>query len=319
MFTVLDLFAGAGGLSDGFAHNDAFRIVAANEIAPAAARAYRPNHPGTFVYVRPIEHLTAAEVCGDLRIDKIDVIIGGPPCQAYSLLGTRSLDDPRAHLYLEYVRMVREFRPRIILYENVVGLLSMGRGRLVTTIMHLFREIGYLVSFRVLNAADYGVPQLRRRVIIVGTRSRRLFKFPAPTQPKPYMTIAGAISDLSLDHDNRYACDPQNKYQEMMRANRLRDHLPRAIAKSRLSLIGTRAYRRLYWHEPCPTVTGHFNGVHPLAPRLLTTRECARIQSFPDRYRFCGSTSDRNLQIGNAVPPLLSVALADAVAKHLEG
>ncbi len=144
---VIDLFAGVGGLSYGFAHDARFRVVAANEAVPVVAKAYRLNNPDILLYMKDIKDFTAKEVRSDLGVENIDIVLGGPPCQAYSGVGTRSLDDPRGQLFWEYLRVLTEFQPRLFIFENVKGLLSMGGGRLVKRIMHLFRTVGYVVGY----------------------------------------------------------------------------------------------------------------------------------------------------------------------------
>ena len=156
---VIDLFCGVGGLSYGFAHNDNFEIVAANEILPNMAKAYSLNHPATKIYVEDIKDFSAEKIEKDLDIKAsgIDIIVGGPPCQAYSTVGKRLIDDPRGKLFQEYYRMLKEFNPKLFLFENVKGLLSMQGGELLEKIISLFESLGYKVQYKLLNAADYGV------------------------------------------------------------------------------------------------------------------------------------------------------------------
>jgi DNA (cytosine-5)-methyltransferase 1 len=365
-YKVIDLFAGLGGLSYGFARNRRFEVVAANELLAPMARAYSLNHRHVKMYQKDINDFVSTDVEKDLTIRRsdIDVIIGGPPCQAFSTIGKRLLDDPRGLLFREYCRVLKDFKPRLFLFENVMGLLSMSGGELIKTIVALFESLGYTVLYKVLDAADYGVPQRRKRVIMVGTLGRRPFEYPSPTHYDPaskadhapglmpYLTLADAIGDLPLVESDKYMCPPQNEYQSLMRARapekvidhngpknnpnlvRLMESLPEGGGPHDLNelpgwFVGNRSYSnsycRLWWNRPCCTITRNFSTpsssrcIHPLAPRPLTTREGARIQSFPDDFVFCGSRSDRNLQIGNAVPPLLSAALAKAVARHLSG
>jgi len=243
---VIDLFSGVGGLSYGFAHDDNFEIIAANEILPNMAKAYSLNHPAVKVYAEDIKDFSAEKVEKDLGVkaSEIDVIVGGPPCQAYSTVGKRLIGDPRGKLFQEYYRVLKEFNPKLFLFENVKGLLSMQGGELLKTIISLFESLGYKVKYKLLNAADYGAPQIRERVIIIGSKLKAEFEYPEPTHYnpegennlfknslKPYLTLEEAISDLSFIKTNEesfeYANEPQNDFQKLMRKNapeKLMDH-----------------------------------------------------------------------------------------------
>ncbi|MEI7810752.1 MAG: DNA cytosine methyltransferase [bacterium] len=357
---VIDLFCGVGGLSYGFAHNDNFEIVAANEILPKMAKAYSLNHPNVHMYTEDIKYFNAKKVEKDLKIkaNEIDIIVGGPPCQAYSTVGKRLIDDPRGKLFQEYYRVLKEFNPKLFLFENVKGILSMQNGELLKTIILLFESLGYKVQYKVLNAADYGAPQLRERVIIIGSKLKVDFKYPKKTNYnpeesdnffnlKPYLTLGEAISDLPFIETNEeglnYISKPQNEFQKLMRKNapdKLMDHnspknneklikimkllpdggTPEDLPKELRPKSGFKnTYCRLWWNRPSTTITRNLSTpsssrcIHPKAPRPLTTREGARIQCFPDDYVFFGSRSDKNLQIGNAVPTFLSNAIANAI------
>jgi len=243
---VIDLFSGVGGLSYGFAHDDNFGIVAANEILPNMAKAYSLNHPTAKVYAEDIKDFNAKKIEKDLNIkaSEIDIIVGGPPCQAYSTVGKRLIDDPRGKLFQEYYRVLKEFNPKFFLFENVKGLLSMQGGELLKTIISLFESLGYKVQYKLLNAADYGVPQIRERVVIIGSKLKNDFEYPKPTHHNPeempdlfskklkqYLTLEEAISDLPFIKSNgesfEYASEPKNDFQKLMRLNapkRLMDH-----------------------------------------------------------------------------------------------
>ena len=359
---IIDLFCGVGGLSFGFVHNDNFEIIAANEILPNMAKAYSLNHPTVKVYVEDIKNFNAQKIKNDLNIkaNEIDIIVGGPPCQAYSTVGKRVIDDPRGKLFQEYYRVLKEFNPKLFLFENVRGLISMQKGELLKTIILLFRSLDYKVQYKILNAADFGVPQLRERVIIIGSKLDNDFYYPEIThynseEPlnlfknglKPYLTIEEAISDLpfikSGEEQFEYTSGPKNDFQKLMRINaseRLMDHnapknnaklvkimellpdggTPEDLPESLRPTSGFKnTYCRLWWKRPATTITRNLSTpsssrcIHPKAPRPLTTREGARIQCFPDSYQFFGSRTDKNLQIGNAVPTFLSNALAKSI------
>ncbi len=361
---IVDLFSGVGGLSYGFTNNDNFEIVAANENSPKIAKAYLLNYPNVDMFIQDIKNFGIKNIKDEL-VNNIDIVIGGPPCQAYSTLGKRLMSDPRAKLFQEYYRVLKEFNPKFFVFENVKGIMSIDKGKLLETIISLFNSLGYRVQYKLLNAADYGVPQIRERVIIVGSKVKKEFKYPKPTHYdstkmldsqdhtlKPYLTLADAISDLPLIESNeesfKYATKPQNDFQKIMRIDapqKLSDHnspnnnsklvqimkllpeggtvkdLPKWI-RPKSGFANT--YSRLWYDRPSTTITRNLSTpsssrcIHPKAPRPLTTREGARIQCFPDSYKFYGTRSDRNLQIGNAVPTFLSNVLANAILDNFK-
>jgi DNA (cytosine-5)-methyltransferase 1 len=364
--TVVDLFAGVGGLSYGFAHKEEFNVLAANEILHPMAEAYRLNHPDVEMFEGDIKDFGAGSLKSAFgrSLPSVDLVVGGPPCQAYSTVGKRLLDDPRGALFQEYYRILKELRPRAFIFENVKGLLSMVQGELLETIFDLFQSLGYQVQFELLNAANFGAPQIRERVIIVGTRDGLDFVYPTSTHRDPdesvtlsnakmptWRTLGDAISDLPKIEAGEEAFDyespAQNDFQRLMRRHapkRLMDHnspnhnaqlialmkalpeggSPKDIPERLRPKSGfPNTYCRLWWDRPSTTVTRNLGTpsssrcIHPFCARGLTTREGARIQCFPDDYKFFGTRSDRNLQIGNAVPTFLSRALATEMLKTL--
>ncbi|MDR3244195.1 MAG: DNA cytosine methyltransferase [Elusimicrobiota bacterium] len=364
---LIDLFAGVGGLSYGFAKNNKFEIIAANEILPNMAKAYSLNHNNVKVYVKDIKDFNSLEVEKDtgIKSSDIDIVIGGPPCQAYSTVGKRLIDDPRGKLFSQYYRIVKEFNPYIFLFENVKGILSMQNGMLLKNIIDLFETLGYEVSHKVVNAADFGAPQIRERVIIIGSKLSKSFHYPQPTHSsndsedslfknnlKSYLTIEDAISDLPFINTNEesfsYSSQPKNDFQRLMRKNapeKLMDHnapknndklvkmmkllpdggTPNDLPKDLRPSSGFKnTYCRLWWNRPATTITRNLSTpsssrcIHPKAPRPLTTREGARIQCFPDDFKFYGSKADRNLQVGNAVPTFLSTVLANSILENFK-
>ena len=347
-YRVIDLFAGVGGLSYGFAHNDNFEIVMANEYDKDIATAYRMNHPTVNVIQGDIRNITEEQLKSVMGKRGIDIIVGGPPCQSYSTLGKRQMDE-RAHLFEEYCRVLSIVQPKMFIFENVSGLLSMQGGALIETIKDDFRKLGYEVKSKLLNAVDYGVPQYRERVILVGMKGKNNFEYPVPTHGDgliPYLSVCDAFSDLPVlksgEESLEYATAPQNDFQVFLRRNstkleenvaptngehliKIMQALPDGGSKDDLpedirpkSGYGN-TYAKMWWKKPAPTITRNFatpsssRCVHPRDSRAMTTREGARLQSFPDDYKFYGSRATKNLEIGNAVPPLLSIALAKEV------
>ncbi len=296
-YKVVDLFAGVGGLSYGFAHDSDFQIIAANEILEPMAKAYSANHPDVKMYNKDIKDFSIFDLENDLNISKgdIDVVIGGPPCQAYSTVGKRLIDDPRGKLFQEYFRILCEVKPRIFIFENVKGLLSMQGGNLIKQIKALFESVGYTVQMKLLNAADYGAPQIRERVILVGTLDNTPFVYPTRTHYdpsvedlshkglKPYVTLGEALGDLpsikSGEYSTTYSSNPQNDYQRLMRENSSDTIAEHETSKNNDRLVAlmtalpdggspkdipeelrpksgfANTYCRLWWNRPSTTIT----------------------------------------------------------------
>lgn len=352
-YKIMDLFAGVGGLSYGFSKLPEFEIVAANEIEKDIAVAYTLNHPGVTMMTCDINDLTEETLSEALKGQQIDIIVGGPPCQSYSTLGKRQMDD-RANLFMQYKRVLNILKPKAFIFENVVGILSMDKGKLFRQIQAEFEELGYTLKHKVLNAVDYGVPQQRERVILVGFRGENNFEYPKPTHGeglKPHVTLRQAIGDLPMlksgQSSERYAYQPDNDFLHFVRAvakeltehsapkngdhlirimealkdGQSKDDLPEDIRPK--SGYGN-TYAKLWWDRPSTTITRNFacpsssRCIHPRDSRAMSIREGARLQSFPDDYKFYGSDSMKRLEIGNAVPPLLSVAIAKQMLKAME-
>ncbi len=351
-YKIVDLFAGVGGLSYGFSINPQFEILAANEIQRDIATAYSLNHPEVTMINEDIHSLTRETLEEALGGQSVDLVVGGPPCQSYSTLGKRRMDD-RANLFMQYKRVLSILKPRAFVFENVVGLLSMNKGRLFEIIQEEFHSLGYILKHKILNAVDYGVPQLRERVFLVGFLEENSFEYPKPTHGeglKPYVTLEDAIGDLPViksgETGDAYLKEPDNEFLEFVRtthtltehtAPRNGDHLIRIMetlkdgqGKDDLpeeirpkSGYGN-TYAKLWWKRPATTITRNFacpsssRCIHPRDSRAMTIREGARLQSFPDDYQFYGSAGIKRLEIGNAVPPLLSIAIAKEMAKALQ-
>ena len=353
-YNVVDLFAGVGGLSYGFAHSDKFDIVLANEWIPDIAKAYSLNHPDVEMLNMNICDLTEDLLKEKLNGKSIDVVVGGPPCQSYSTAGKREIDD-RANLFLEYKRILTILNPKIFIFENVVGVLSMDSGKLFNKIQLEFKSIGYDLKYKVLNAADYGVPQLRKRVILVGCKGENTFEYPAPTHGEgliPYVTLEDAIGDLPELGNNEsadfYKYEVKNDFLSFVKdgcnsvltehkSPKSKDHLIELMKKlgdgegkevlpeeERPKSFGN-SFAKLWWKRPSTTITCSFatptsaRCIHPRDSRALTVREGARLQSFPDDYIFYGSDSMKRKEVGNAVPPLLSMAISKEVYNYLKG
>lgn len=347
---VLDLFSGCGGLSYGF-QNAGFHVALGVDVDEAALRTFRRNHfasKGEIIDLFRDDCMEQIE--SHLEGCKVDVIVAGPPCQGFSLTGPRRFDDPRNELYLRVFDAVKRFAPQGFVIENVRGMASLYKGQVKDEILRRFTALGYNVSWRIVCAADYGVPQLRHRLIFVGLRKELgHFVFPEPElDPAHYVSCRDAIGDLPARTDDlgteidEYDCLPFSPYQRMMRGIELTLHnhvgtnhtdyvksvialvppggnykdLPEGVGDSRKFHV---AWTRYHPDRPSNTVdTGHRNHFHYQYNRVPTIREFARLQSFPDNFVFFGTKTQQNRQVGNAVPPLLGQALAAQLRKYLK-
>ncbi len=353
-YKIVDLFAGVGGLSYGFSKLEEFEIIMANEIETDISKAYSLNHPDVNMINCDINELTEEVIKRAIGDNIIDVVVGGPPCQSYSTLGKRQMDD-RANLFMQYKRVLSVIKPRAFVFENVTGILSMDKGKLFKNVQKEFEELGYQLKYKVLNAVDYGVPQQRERVILVGFLNENNYEYPVPTHGEgliPYVTLKEAIGDLPVlgsgQTNNEYAMEVNNSFLKFVRKNgttvliehcapkngehlikimqalkdgQSKDDLPEDIRPK--SGYGN-TYAKLWWEKPSTTITRNFacpsssRCIHPRDSRAMSIREGARLQSFPDDYKFYGSDGMKRLEIGNAVPPLLSVAIAKAMLNALD-
>ncbi len=340
---AIDLFAGCGGLSKGFM-DAGYNIIVGVDNDQVALNTFEANHNGATGLNADLSKKETFETIKKIAGEKsIDVIIAGPPCQGFSLTGPRNFDDPRNKLYLAVIDMVQQYQPKGFIIENVPGMERMYKGEVRDEILRRFREIGYNIDCKILCAADYGVPQLRQRLIFMGIR-KDIGKpiFPKPTfTPDNYRTCRDAISDLPTresgigEEVDNYDSEPNTEYQRLMRGdcNTLHNHvatkhkqfvidtialvpeggnyknLPAGWGESRKFHM---AWTRLDGSKPSRTVdTGHRNIFHYELNRIPTVREDARIQSFPDDFIFMGTKTQQSRQVGNAVPPLLGKVLAE--------
>lgn len=338
---IIDLFCGCGGLSKGF-EMAGFEVKAAIDMWDDAIKTFNYNHPGNVAVCEDIHNWDDKYLESLLEENDICGIVGGPPCQGYSTVGSRDVNDPRNHLYKEYCRIVEKINPDFFVIENVKGLLTLSNGAFKEDIIKRFSSLGYSVKPMVLNAADFGVPQNRLRVFFVGTKNDR-FEFPKPFDFK--VTTYEALSDLPAfneDYKNDYVCLPMNEYQKKMRNNSkgLFNHEATNHTESTVQIISmikdggsikdlsqeywnvrkyNKAFERMYSKGQSNTVdTGHRNYFHYSENRIPSVRENARLQSFPDDFVILGSKTSQYKQVGNAVPPLLAYAVAKAIKESME-
>ncbi|MCC8015001.1 MAG: DNA cytosine methyltransferase [Eubacterium sp.] len=347
---AIDLFAGCGGLSKGFM-DAGFDIIVGVDNDQAALNTFAKNHNGAATLNADLskkETFDEIKKIADGR--KIDVIIAGPPCQGFSLTGPRNFDDERNKLYLAVIEMVKQYTPKGFIIENVPGMATLYGGQIKNEILRRLRELGYNIDCKVLCAADYGVPQLRKRLIFMGVRK----DIGTPHYPTPefnesnYRTCKEAISDLPprINEIGKevdvYSAKPKTEYQKMMRGNCnvLYNHVATKHMQFVIDTIALvpeggnykdlppgwgesrkfhEAWTRYDGNRPSKTIdTGHRNHFHYKYNRVPTIRENARLQSFPDDFVFTGTKTQQNRQVGNAVPPLLGYALGKELKKIIE-
>ena len=342
---AIDLFCGCGGLSYGFECAGVDILLGIDNDA-MALKVFENNHKNAKSICGDITQIGYKEIKEVIGDKSVDLIIGGPPCQGMSLSGPRKFDDPRNKLYLSYIRLVEEIKPKAFVIENVPGLVSLFKGQIKDSIIERLTDLGYKVDYRILCAADYGVPQSRKRVVFVGMQDQ-FFNFGSIIK-EDTVTCEMALSDLpplisSLGDDiQEYETIPQNDYQKRMRknSNSVQNHIAAAHSdkvKDIIALVpdggnykdlpeeyrNTRnfhvAWTRFRSDKPAPTIdTGHRHHFHYKYNRVPTVRECARLQSFPDDFIFEGNKTQQFRQVGNAVPPIMAEAIAKALLKYLE-
>lgn len=350
-FKVLDLFCGAGGFSAGLDKIDRFETKVGLDFDKYAIETFSKNFKNAVAICGDITKPEVKEqVISESRKAGVNMIIGGPPCQGFSLKGKNlGLEDPRNFLFLEYIEIVKELKPEIVVIENVKNLLNSENGFFIEQIKKKFAELDYIINYGVLNAKYFGVPQSRERTIIIGSKKKSI---ELPVQhPNNLTTVRDAISDLAylesgegaLESD--YINKPQSEYQKMLRGKKLYNHIAtkhsdKAIEKLKMippecdksylpkELLGKQKFSttwsRLEWDKQSPTIDTRFdtpsNGrnSHPFLNRAITPREAARIQSFDDDFIFYGPKIATGKQIGNAVPPLLAKAIGESILESYD-
>jgi len=369
--TAISLFCGAGGCSLGF-KQAGYSILYANDKDVAAVETYKKNFPETLCSHEDINNLDFNEVMTTvgLQSGELDILIGGPPCQGFSTAGTRFWDDPRNHLLKSYVRALKTINPKWFIMENVEGLLTSNNGKYVFEAASAFTGLGYAIRIEKIYSQEYGVPQRRKRVLIVGNQLGHDFEVPEPMLKmsgqifrNSDVTISHAISSLPSATSDKFQVlkplnvPPVDGFDLLLRGNstEITDHYfseVKGIQFERIAALkpgqtmkdlplnlqhdsfkkranrrvadGTPTEKRggapsglkkLHANEPCLTITGAATRelIHPVEDRPLTIRESARIQTFPDDFRFCGNASQKIQQVGNAIPPLLARIFAEHI------
>jgi len=348
--TAIDLFCGAGGLSLGF-EQSGFKVIAAIDSNPINVSTYSKNFPSATAICADIFELTGEDIrrrCGLLRQQEIDVVFGGPPCQGFSTIGKRDISDPRNALIFEFFRLVAELRPRYFVMENVAGLMYTVSRSVLEQALCGIRDAGYnwISPIQLLDAQEFGVPQRRRRVFVLGSKiGERGASYPRATRNAA--TVWDAISDLrslrtarklyssdvfegSLGAPTIYSAKLRSeKFSRQLTGCLLCQHRDSVIERFRRTRPGSTEqisrFSRLKKTSVAPTLRagtprshGSFTAarpIHPTQPRCITVREAARLHSFPDWFQFHHTQWHGFQQVGNSVPPLLARAVARAVKR----
>lgn len=329
---VIELFAGAGGLALGI-EQAGFETIGLIEIDKAASDTLRCNRPNWRVINEDVEKISPLDLEDYFSIKKgeLDLLSGGAPCQSFSYAGKRlGLQDARGTLFYHYAVFLQKLQPKMFLFENVRGLLSHDKGQTINNMLDIFKEQGYTVQKKVLNAWDYGVPQKRERLILIGIRNDLVDKieFDFPIQHKYKPVLRDILLDCPKSEGSKYSESKTEIFELVPPGGYWRD-IPKDIAKEYMKscwhMEGGRTgiLRRLSLDEPSLTVLTspsqkQTDRCHPLEARPFTIRENARCQSFPDDWVFCGSVGQQYKQVGNAVPVKLAYEIAVKIRESLE-
>ena len=312
---IISLFSGSGGLDLGFLETGNFEIVYANDFNEYACKTYAYNIS---------DHILCEDVSKLSKFPSADIILGGPPCQGFSTANpARAFNDPRNHLFKEYSRIIKEVEPKMFLMENVSGMVTMEKGKVFKLIKRELENCGYTLYDKLLNARDYGVPQSRKRMIVIGIRNdiNSIFQFPEPTHFEGcYTTVGDILFKNKLDTSN-----PNHIIGNLtdLNAERIR-HIPEGGSMKNCpkelqnNSDLNRSMRRLDRKKTSYTIVhnncDHY--YHPIEHRRITIREMARIQGYPDKHIFFGSKSEQSKQVGNSVPVGFAKALANQIYAH---
>lgn len=339
-FTFIDLFSGCGGLSCGL-EMAGHRCLLGVEMDKDATKSFAANHHEAAVYHGDIKELKEKKLKELLKGQKVDMVVGGPPCQGFSTVGRGEVEDERNQLFREFVRIVKLTQPKVILFENVTGLVAKKNANIMKKIFEYFEKLGYNMDARVMSAEEFGVPEKRRRTIIMGIKDGEC-SFPMATHgtraSKKAVTVKEAFKNLKAKNGKIYNHDIKlaqvKKLEDRERLKFIpagkgiryqedeKSYLPKKLwfgvnwDKLREKRFRQTRLQRLPWNEPSPTIlTARTSYYHPNEARFLTPREAAACQSFPNEFEFHGSQTAIFRQIGNAVPPLLAKALGLEIKK----
>ena len=320
---AISLFAGGGGMTLGL-RQAGFRTLLATDIEPSSERTFARNLPEVPFILGDARHLTRDMVRESMSVGEVALVAGGPPCQGFSTLGDQNASDPRNGLFRVFTRLVEWVQPSCLLLENVSYLRSQYEGRFEAEITHAFEELGYRVWVSTLNAADHGVPQVRKRVFFFASRLAGEFKWPVAAHGPgllPFASVGDALAGLdalnAANHQHlRHSDIVKARYRLIPEGGRMPppSELPAEIRRKNFG----NTYKRLHRERPSLTLVPGNNAfpVHPTEDRSLSAREAARLQTFPDDYVFEGSRAEQCRLVGNAVPVALAAALGRSIAAH---
>lgn len=347
-YKAISLFAGAGGCSLGFSKYGV-DIIAAYDICKEAVDTYNNNFEGNRGHIEDLSTCDFSAIRDNLGLCKgeLDLIIGGPPCQGFTTAGRRSEDDARNLLLSNYVNALEEFYPRWFMMENVEGILTTSNGNFLIDCINGMIKLGYTIFLKKVYMQEYDIPQRRKRVIIVGNREGKSFDFPKPlyiASGRIYkngnITLRTTISDIEnidipeINHVRKNETGIQLKRICALKEGQTMKDLPKELQHKSFAKRASRrvcdgtpsekrggspsGLKRLIYDEPSLTITGSATSefIHPTQNRMLTIRECARVQTFPDDFIFSGSDSQQIQQIGNAIPPLFANIMAEQIYRY---
>lgn len=314
-FNFADLFSGAGGLSVGF-RQAGFQKIFSSEINQYASATLRRNFPESVHFEGDISELSESQILDTMKGRHLNALIGGPPCQGFSVAGSRRIDDPRNKMFMEFCRIVEVCKPDYFVMENVPGILTMQGGQIKEAILERFREIGYPdTSVRILEAAEHGAPQLRTRAIFIGNRHGLRNPYPKAGYSKSnYRTINDAIEDLK-----DLPRSAENNHEWTAHSKAFEERISKVPPGGSLYETSRDAFKRQYSGLPSMAAKENHGGthIHYEKNRVLSARELARLQTFPDDFFFEGGMKKAYWQIGNAVPCIMAQKIALALRDGL--
>lgn len=313
-YNFLDLFSGAGGITQGLSEAG-FRPIASVEINPIASATHKRNFPNCHHFCGDIQEFKSQDWLQQIDYNPIHIVSGGPPCQGFSVAGKRDTNDPRNRLFYEFIKVVAEIKPWYIVMENVPGILTLKKGKVKQAIFDAFESIGYSASVAILESAAYKVPQIRPRAIFIANRFNLNNPYPqAQLLPEQYVSIESAISDLP-----EYSRIPEINHEWTRHSKEYMERIAKVPPGGSLYETYADAFKRQYPGKPSMTVKENHGGthIHPYLNRVISAREMARLQTFPDSFIFEGSMKKAMWQIGNAVPPLLAKNIGHALIPYL--
>jgi DNA (cytosine-5)-methyltransferase 1 len=337
---AIDLFAGCGGFSTGFMEAG-FDITHAVEFDESIAQTYALNHPNTDLIVDDIKNVDNNNVLANIAAD---VIIGGSPCQGFSMAGARIrrncqfIDDPRNYLFKHYFNIVKLIKPKAFVFENVKGIQTMNKGEIFKEIIDSFEKLGYYVQYKIFKMDEFGIPQTRERMIIIGsvapwsldelieqTKQRTIANTPDFFAPSTAWEVISELENVSTDGTAKIANHTATNHAKIAtdRMKKVENGKNFTSLEEDIKSVHSGSYGRLEKDKPAPTITTRFDTpsggkfTHPTLNRTITPREAARIQSFADDFVFLGNKTSICKQIGNAVPPKVAYFLAVLVKELL--